>query len=84
MKAPLARPLMCKANTSGVMTFISFLFYSPLLLIITHSSMQMRSSDLIMDPFRTYAIMDPREIAGIPFFYDALQNRCEQRSLPLF
>lgn len=35
------------ANTSGVMTFISFLFYSPLLLTISHSYMETRSGDLI-------------------------------------
>lgn len=58
---------MCKANTSGVMTFISFLFYSPLLLIITHSNMQMRSSDLITNPFCTCANTDPRE--NVDFFF---------------
>lgn len=68
MNAALARPLMCKSNTSGVMTFISFLFYSPLLLKITHSNMQMRSSDLITDPFRTCANMDPRENREFFFF----------------
>lgn len=58
-----ALALLCaKQNTSGVMTLISFLFYNPLLLIITHSYMETRLSDLITHPFRTCAVTDPQKM----------------------
>lgn len=81
MNAALARPLMCKSNTSAAMAFISFLFDSPLLLIITRSNMQMRSSDLITDPFRTCVNLDPGKVESFVLFLffanldDDLQHR---------
>lgn len=93
--AALARSLMCKANTSGVMTFICFLLYGPRLLLITRSNIQMRSSNRITDPFRSYygSAGKCREFGLFYLFYlfiyfakldDALRHRREQRSLPLF